>query len=74
MAEPITYSFHWTPEICARLAALRFSGTKGKMLLAALATLVVMLAIAIFPVRIGAFPQDAILELLRGAVRRGGAA
>ena len=35
---------------------------------------VVMLAIAIFPVRIGLFPQDAILELLRGAVRRGGAA
>ena len=71
MAEPITYSFHWTPEICARLAALRFSGTKGKMLLAAL---VVMLATAIFPVRIGVSPQDAILELLRGAVRRGGAA
>lgn len=72
--DPISYAFRWTPDLYAQLSAkrppsqLKVSGAKWQMLLAALATLVVMMAIAVLPVLLGFFPRDAILALLWGAV------
>jgi hypothetical protein len=72
--EPFTYAFHWTPEVYAQLAArrppatLQVTGSRRRLALAVLATLVALLAIALLPVLLGLLPRGALLALLWGAV------